>query len=345
MHFICPVCKSEQLSVEEDTYECGNCRKVYGIIAGIPDLRIYPYPYSNNEDTEVHILLENYDKLDYLNLYKLRQSFFIDEDKGEEELIKVRELHEASSRNLRDYHMDYSNIFSKNIKIFRHLIGNRIYHEETMALELGCGKGTQIPDMLSIYRNVIAIDNSLGELIITKKYLEKKGIAGSVQLVCACSESLPFGIESFDVVNMRSVIEHVEDERRSMQEIHRILRKGGILLMETPNRYTFHKEPHVRVFGVGFVPRRWMKDYVYLMTRRQITYEGKKNPSYFELKTLLKKTFGTQWEHRVRLIDESRLGVTLIGKMYRRFSLAKRMVENLLTKFFCETHYVAAWKK
>lgn len=345
MHYICPMCKSDQIYISKTAYKCENCKKVYKIIAGIPDFRIYPFPYSNNEDTEVNILLENYDNLDYLNLYKLRQSFFVDKDKDEDELRKVRELHAASLKSLIDYHIDHSDIFSTNMKRFRHIIGKRVVHEENTALELGCGRGTQISDMLSIYRNVIAIDNSLSDLIVTRKMIEEKGVADRVKLVSACSESLPFTSDSFNVVNMRSVLEHVEDQERSLDEISRVLKRGGILLLETPNRFTFHKEPHVKVYGVGFVPRKWMRKYVELMTKRQITFQGKRSLSYFELRALLKKTFDTHWEHRVFLIDESRPGVTLIGKIYRRFGLAKRFVENLLTKFFCQTHYVAAWKK
>ena len=157
MRYICPACKSDRLSVSDDICECGSCRRLYKVIAGIPDLRIYPFPYSNNEDTEVRILLENYDKLDFLSLYELRQSLLLDKTRAEVELKKVRDLHKSSVRRLVEYHMDYSNIFSTDMKRFRHIIGKRIVHEDGTALELGCGKGTQIPDMLSVYKNVVAV--------------------------------------------------------------------------------------------------------------------------------------------------------------------------------------------
>lgn len=345
MLYICPICKSDRLIISENRYECTECHRDYMLVSGIPDFRIYPFRYSDNEKADVSTLLQNYDNLDFLNLYALRQNLLLDKTKAEVELKKARELHESSLRRLIEYHMDYSDIFSTNMKRFRHIIGDRIIHADGTALELGCGSGTQISDMLSTYKNVIAIDNSLAELIVTKKMLDQKGITERVQLVCACSESLPFKYESFDVVNMRSVLEHVEEQECSLNEIYRVLRIGGILLLETPNRFTFSKEAHVKVYGVGFVPRRWMKDYVNLMTKKQITFGGIRTLSYFELKTLLKKTFGAQWEHRVHLIDESRPGVTFIGKIYRRSILAKRMIENLLTKCLCPTHYVAAWKK
>ena len=345
MDYICPMCRFDQLSISDNFYNCGSCHERYRIIDGIPDFRIYPFPYSDNEEAELSILLRNFDKLTYVDLYKLRQGFFLRKNGSDTELEKVRELHQSSLRSLLDYHMDGSDIFSTNMKRFRYMIGDRILHGENAALELGCGRGTQLHDMLSLYKTIVAIDNSLAELIVAKKLLQQKGIADRVRLVCACSESMPFIDDAFDAVNMRSVLEHVEDQERSLQEVKRILRKNGILLLETPNRFTLQREPHVKVFGVGFVPRKWMKKYVDLMTRKQITFGGIRSLSYFELRILLTKSFGNRWEHRIRLIDESRPGVSLVGKFYRKYGFVRKMVENLLRKFLCPTHYVAAWKK
>ena len=296
MHYICPNCQCDQLYSPGKYYACEGCQERYRIIYGIPDLRIYPFPYSDREDVEVRTLLESYDRLDFIGHCRLRFGFFLDNSKTEKELQRVHDLHEASLKNLVD--MNHSNIFSTNLKRFRHIIGRRVTHAEGTALELGSGRGTQLPDVLSIYRNVIAMDNSMAEMILTKKLLEQKGLLERVQLVCACSESMPFPAGSFDAVNMRSVLEHMEDQERSMLEIHRVLTAGGILLLETPNRFTFGREPHVKVYGVGFVPRHYMRGYVDLLTGGQLTYGGIRNLSYFELRTLLRKTFGTTWEHQ-----------------------------------------------
>jgi len=315
---------------------------MYKVIAGVPDFRIYPFPYSKNEDSQVNILLDNYKRCDYLKLYELRLSFLFNKNRSESELKRVQKIHEESLRNLRDYH---NSMFSTNMKIFLYIIRKMVANEKKVALELGCGLGKQIQDMLSMYKSVIAIDNSFVELILAKKLLEQQQLESKVQLICACSEALPFGTGSFDAVNMKSVLEHVNDQVGSMQEVYRVLSGGGVLLMQVPNRFTLGREPHVKVYGVGFVPRKWMRKYVDLMTNKQLTFDGIKSLSYFELKALLKTTFGIHWTDRARLIDESRAGVTIIGKMYRRFDFVKRIVENLFVKMFCSTHYVAAYKK
>ncbi len=48
-----------------------------------------------------------------------------------------------------------------------------------------------------------------------------------------------FPKESFDVVVMNDVIEHVIDPVKTLHEVNRILKKGGLLFMTTPNIGTF----------------------------------------------------------------------------------------------------------
>ena len=47
-----------------------------------------------------------------------------------------------------------------------------------------------------------------------------------------------------------------------MAESRRVLRRGGLLCVKTVDRYSLLPEPHVGVWGVGIVPRRWADRYV-----------------------------------------------------------------------------------
>jgi 2-polyprenyl-3-methyl-5-hydroxy-6-metoxy-1,4-benzoquinol methylase len=58
--------------------------------------------------------------------------------------------------------------------------------------------------------------------------------------------------ESFDVVTLMDVIEHVAEPRKLIREIHQILRPGGILFIVTPNFGSlFVKLYGPRAYGVG----------------------------------------------------------------------------------------------
>lgn len=80
--------------------------------------------------------------------------------------------------------------------------------------------------------------------------------------------SLPFEPDAFDVVLSCGVLEHVDEysgcqgnERRSLEEIHRVLAPGGAFaIYQLPQRYTW-QEAITRTLKVGYShPRRFTED-------------------------------------------------------------------------------------
>ena len=58
----------------------------------------------------------------------------------------------------------------------------------------------------------------------------------SIFHVCGSGEALPLTDTSMDVVTFFEVLEHVEDERQFLEEIHRVLKPGGLIMMSVPNK-------------------------------------------------------------------------------------------------------------
>jgi len=50
---------------------------------------------------------------------------------------------------------------------------------------------------------------------------------------------LPFKTEIFDEVILEEIIEHFEDQGKAIEEVHRVLRPGGRVILSTPNKYQF----------------------------------------------------------------------------------------------------------
>ena len=62
--------------------------------------------------------------------------------------------------------------------------------------------------------------------------------------------SLPFRNNSFESIVSFETIEHVANGKGFLEEMHRILKRGGIFICSTPNiRYTFHPPAHVKEYA------------------------------------------------------------------------------------------------
>jgi SAM-dependent methyltransferase len=92
-------------------------------------------------------------------------------------------------------------------------------------------------------------------LILAKKRLNEAGITG-VRLACCDGERPTFPPSSFEIVAASDVIEHTPSPDAFVAACADLLVPEGLLFLATPNRFSLSLEPHVRLWGVGFLPRR-----------------------------------------------------------------------------------------
>jgi 2-polyprenyl-3-methyl-5-hydroxy-6-metoxy-1,4-benzoquinol methylase len=77
---------------------------------------------------------------------------------------------------------------------------------------------------------------------------------------------LPFEDGSFDVLTAWHVIEHVADVARTLAEWRRVLRPGGLLVLETPDASCIT----ARLFGARY-RHFWKREHVYVFSPRNLT--------------------------------------------------------------------------
>lgn len=94
-------------------------------------------------------------------------------------------------------------------------------------LDAGAGQGTLSAKLAELGFEVTSTDVSP---VAVARLLER----GSGQALEADVTSLPFGNASFDAAVLGEVLEHIEDDRRALGELARVLRPGGVLALSVP---------------------------------------------------------------------------------------------------------------
>jgi SAM-dependent methyltransferase len=98
-------------------------------------------------------------------------------------------------------------------------------------LDVGCGDGYLLHLARASARLVVGIDPERAAVTLAAGLLRD---APRVRVTQGSSYELPFRDESFDVVLMADVIEHLGDAAAAVRECHRVLRPHGRLLVTTP---------------------------------------------------------------------------------------------------------------
>lgn len=95
-------------------------------------------------------------------------------------------------------------------------------------LDAGCGTGGNLP-MLARLGTVIGLEPDATALALARSR------PGAVEVRAGgLPDDLPFDPESFDLIVLLDVLEHVEDDRASLLNLARVLKPGGHLVMTVP---------------------------------------------------------------------------------------------------------------
>lgn len=248
----CPVCGGS-LDTAVETLRCGACARAFPVILGIPDLRLYDDPLIPRSD-------------DYRKGEKLQRAA---ESMSFAELV-------AYYWTLPTYPptpADLSARFVHHVLSDDHRIDGWVDHLAggNRLLDVGCGAGVLVRRAHRSFNEAIGVDVGFRWLIVARRGLEEAGLVP--RFVCACADHLPFADESFDTVASVALLEHLPNAEKALGEFARVQRRAGRTVVWTSNRYSLAPEPHVRIWGVGFLPRRLMPAYV--RWRRGLAYTGK----------------------------------------------------------------------
>lgn len=124
------------------------------------------------------------------------------------------------------------------------LIRQYVDLEGKRILDVGCGIGTYVRKFRQFSDEVFGVD-------VDPEKVEKASLS-LPNISLSPAETLPFEDNSFDMVLLHEVIEHVDDDMKSIQEAFRVLRPGGRLVIYAPNRLYFF-ETHGFYLGKRYI--------------------------------------------------------------------------------------------
>lgn len=112
--------------------------------------------------------------------------------------------------------------------------------EGKKVLDMGCGDGLLTYFLARAGADVTGVDNDEQGIMYARESiaLMDKNKNLKYTFVNASVYELPLQSDSFDVVVSCEVIEHVPEPVRMVAEAHRVLKKGGMLVVTTPHRLT-----------------------------------------------------------------------------------------------------------
>jgi ubiquinone/menaquinone biosynthesis C-methylase UbiE len=98
-------------------------------------------------------------------------------------------------------------------------------------LDLGCGRGVFTNLLKDRFHYVIASDFAVEAVRTAKSLLQHNNL----DFLVSDANYLPIKNAYFDMVIIKDFIHHLPEPATAMQEIHRILRRGGFLISIEPN--------------------------------------------------------------------------------------------------------------
>ena len=117
--------------------------------------------------------------------------------------------------------------FSVRRKLLRSILASLPLPLDSIALDIGCGTGSNLKLLRAEGLSVIGLDHSLYALSLAKMNTQHPFINGDLN-------RLPVRFESIGLIIAMDIFEHLEDDRSGIRECFQAIKRGGFLIVTVP---------------------------------------------------------------------------------------------------------------
>jgi 2-polyprenyl-3-methyl-5-hydroxy-6-metoxy-1,4-benzoquinol methylase len=179
------------------------------------------------------------------------------------------------------YNRDFRERKAQTVKA---VLKNYFSHDirRSISLDIGSSTGIITNALSRDFGYIVGVDIDEPAVMYAAKQFKKRNLSFSI----ADSMNLAFRSNHFDIVICAHVYEHVPDAVRLIDEIHRVLKPGGVCYFAAGNRLQLI-EPHYNLPFLSIMPRKMAHVYIRLSKKGESYFE--KHLSYWGLKRLVRR--------------------------------------------------------
>jgi SAM-dependent methyltransferase len=146
---------------------------------------------------------------------------------------------------------------SKVVAVLSDYLGERT--QSAVVVDVGCSTGIMTRHFAKFFGRVIGLDNDSVGVVNGARLAEEAGISTDRLQFCGGDGCvMPFQENSVDAVICNQVYEHVDDQDGLINEIHRVLKPGGVCYFGCGTRHVLI-EGHYKLPFLSWIPH-WLAD-------------------------------------------------------------------------------------
>jgi SAM-dependent methyltransferase len=211
-----------------------------------------------------------------------------------------------------------------------------------VVLDVGCGNGAHTCHAATHCARAFGFDLDVQQISIGIREAARNGQTNVYWLIGSAQQRFPFPDDCFDRVLFLDVLEHLDRRDVALEEIHRVLKDDGLLLLSAPNRDTSWK----RTQKAAGLPYYSDPDHRIEYTEPELREELKRRG--FEVRKVSPVVLDTAWAGLIDLAGG--ISLRLYGRLarWKREQAWQRPVESVGFQVVCakrETEIGSATKR